>query len=182
MLAAKQRLRKTNNTILWIFTAIAMSGLAWTAQADPIRIVAVGASNTSGDGVASSQAWPAQLEAMLRARGYNVTVVNNGVSGNTSAQIMARVDAVPPGTPVIIFDTGGKNDRRTNVSEDARNTSIAQIENRIRARGAKPIRSRHNTFGGSLYQNDGIHLNPAGHKQVAARLLPQVTAALGKRR
>jgi hypothetical protein len=44
------------------------------ASAASIKIVALGASNTYGKGVGSSLAWSAKLEAMLRARGYDVTV------------------------------------------------------------------------------------------------------------
>jgi hypothetical protein len=44
------------------------------ASAASIKIVALGASNTYGKGVGPSLAWSAKLEAMLRARGYDVTV------------------------------------------------------------------------------------------------------------
>lgn len=48
------------------------------------QIVALGASNVAGKGVDSSEAYPAQLERLLAARGYHVHVANAGVSGDTN--------------------------------------------------------------------------------------------------
>ena len=62
-----------------LFTIAAGPASAATAQ-----IVAFGASNTAGYGVGSDQAWPARLEAMLRAKGYQATVANAGISGDTN--------------------------------------------------------------------------------------------------
>jgi acyl-CoA thioesterase-1 len=54
---------------LALFGAILLSG----APADAATIVALGASNTYGKGVARNQAYPAQLEAILRAKGLAFT-------------------------------------------------------------------------------------------------------------
>ena len=81
-------------------------------SADAATIVALGASNTFGKGVARNQAYPAQLEAILRARGSNVQVVNAGINGDTTQGMLNRVDhAVPNGTSAVILQPGG-NDRR----------------------------------------------------------------------
>jgi acyl-CoA thioesterase-1 len=48
------------------------------------QVVALGASNTEGKGVGSSEAFPAQLQAMLRAKGAAMVVTNAGVSGDTT--------------------------------------------------------------------------------------------------
>src|SRR5262245_7392791 len=53
------------------------------AAADAATIVALGASNTFGKGVARNQAYPAQLEAILRARGHDVRVLKPGINGDT---------------------------------------------------------------------------------------------------
>jgi acyl-CoA thioesterase I len=148
------------------------------AQSATINIVALGASNTAGKGVGSSAAWPAQLESMLRAKGYDVSMTVNGLNGDTSAGILSRADSIPSGTQVVIFDTGGSNDRKKGVSESNRQTNITKIASRIRAHGAKSIMVN---YGGFPRQEDGIHLTPAGHAQLAARLMPQVIAAVGKR-
>src|SRR6185295_15310597 len=69
-------------------------GFVCTAQAETTRIVAIGASNTSGYKVGASNAWPALLEQMLKAKGLDVTVVNAGVTAETSSQTVARVGSV----------------------------------------------------------------------------------------
>src|SRR5947209_16158634 len=80
-------------------------GLAGIAHA---QIVALGASNVAGRGVSSSEAFPAQLERMLAAKGYSAHIVNAGVNGNTNADLLARLDqAVPAGTKVGLLGTHG---------------------------------------------------------------------------
>ena len=59
---------------------LAMLNVGMTS-ADAATIVALGASNTYGKGVARNQAYPAQLEAILRAKGSDVRVVNAGING-----------------------------------------------------------------------------------------------------
>jgi acyl-CoA thioesterase-1 len=62
--------------------------------ADPRVIVALGDSLTAGLGVASDEAYPALLETRLRAAGFDYRVVNAGVSGDTSAGGLRRLDWV----------------------------------------------------------------------------------------
>ena len=65
---------------------LAILGFAFSAEAETIRVVALGASNISGYAVGgTSGAWPARMEAILRAKGYDVTVSNQGVTGDTSS-------------------------------------------------------------------------------------------------
>jgi acyl-CoA thioesterase-1 len=79
--------------------------LAVAAPAQTL-IVALGASSVAGKGVWPWQAWPAQLEGMLKAKGYNVSVKNAGISGDTTSGILHRlVFAVPSRTKIVIFDT-----------------------------------------------------------------------------
>ncbi len=68
--------------------------LAPAAVAADIRIVAFGDSLTKGYNLPPTQAFPAQFERALRAKGYGVTVLNAGVSGNTTASGLARLDRV----------------------------------------------------------------------------------------
>src|SRR3974377_1269879 len=69
----------------------------------PVRIVAIGASNTAGGGVGSENAYPAQLQLMLQTRGYNVQVANAGKSFDTTGGMLRRLDAaVPSGTFLFI--------------------------------------------------------------------------------
>jgi acyl-CoA thioesterase-1 len=62
------------------------------ARADTIRLIAFGDSLTAGLGLPAKDAFPAKLEAALKARGHDVTVANAGVSGDTASAGLARLD------------------------------------------------------------------------------------------
>ena len=76
-------------------------------------IVAMGDSLTEGLGVNLDEAYPAQLERKLQAAGYLYTVINAGVSGETTSGALARVDWVLTLKPkVVILATGGNDSLR----------------------------------------------------------------------
>ena len=87
-----------------VLLAIAAILCTWiTADAASLRIVAIGASNTHGWYVGNEGAYPAQLQALLRARGIDVEVINAGVPFDTTAMMLRRLDRdVPDGTNVVI--------------------------------------------------------------------------------
>lgn len=149
-------------------------------QAAAMRVVALGASNTAGKGVGTSSAWPAKLQALLQARGYDVEVINAGISGDDTGGMLGRLDsAIPAGTRVVILDKAASNDRRRGIDTAG---NIEQMSSRLKARGIKVIviPGMHGWANRQL-QADGIHITEAGHAAVAARLLPAVMANLRKR-
>src|SRR5262245_26155668 len=150
-----------------------------SADAAPINIVALGASNTYGKGVARGQDYPAQLQSMLRAKGLDAHVANAGINGDTTGGMLARLgSAVPAGTQIVILQPGG-NDRRKGQS--GRESNIATIAGQLKARSIKVIMlDRLLGDMAAHLQPDGKHLTPEGHRIIAARLLPQVTAAIGR--
>jgi acyl-CoA thioesterase I len=170
--------RKRFKLVSRVFGFLAL--LALSSGAAVAQVVALGASNVAGYGVSGSEAFPARIEAMLHAKGYNVTVSNAGVSGDTSAGILSRVDsAVPRGTRVVLLGVYGFNDQRHGVSQAEHNANVAAIVSRIHSLGAKIITA---DLSGLPRQPDGIHLTADGHAMLAARLLPRVIAALGRPR
>jgi acyl-CoA thioesterase-1 len=125
-------------------------------------------------------AYPAQLEAMLRASGRNVRVYNAGIYGDTTTGMLSRVDSVVlPGTKVVILQAG-TNDYRLGLSPAKRAANIAAIQNKLRARGIKLVLAEPaiRTAARQYPHPDRIHTTPAGHRFVAQRLLPQVLAGL----
>ena len=80
------------------------------AQSPPIKLAFLGDSLTAGYGVSPAQAIPARLEAALKAQGRNVTVLNHGVSGDTAAGGLARVDWMLGDKPDIVLVELGAND------------------------------------------------------------------------
>ena len=76
----------------------------------PVNIVAFGDSLTAGYGLPASEAFPAQLQRALSAKGFAVNVVNAGVSGDTSAGGLARLDwSVPDDTDAVILELGAND-------------------------------------------------------------------------
>jgi acyl-CoA thioesterase-1 len=148
------------------------------------QVVALGASNTAGHGLPYDQSYPAQLESMLRARGYDVHVLNAGKSGDTSADMLRRLDSsVPEGTRLVLLHVAGQNDsHRGKAIDGTMPDNIAAIESRLRARHIKTIRvSGRQLFPGLQRSSDGVHFTAEGARGLAARLLPQVVSALGRR-
>jgi acyl-CoA thioesterase-1 len=160
---------------------LAMAALlaAFPAQAQTVRIVALGASNTAGTGVGAGSAWPAQLETMLRAKGHRVQIINAGSAGDDTGRMLARLgQAVSDGTKVVILDKPEINDRARGVNTAA---NVAAMTSRLRAQkiDAIVIESMHGWAGRRL-QPDGRHITAEGHTAVAARLLPKVVAVIGR--
>jgi acyl-CoA thioesterase-1 len=80
------------------------------APSTPITIVAFGDSLTAGYGVKASEAFPAQLQMALQAKGYKVTIVNAGVSGDTTADGLGRLDwALQPVPDGAILELGAND-------------------------------------------------------------------------
>jgi len=80
------------------------------AAEHPVNIVALGDSLTAGYGLAANDAFPAQLQRALIAKGLAVNVVNAGVSGDTAAGGLARLDwSVPDGTDAVILELGAND-------------------------------------------------------------------------
>jgi acyl-CoA thioesterase-1 len=149
--------------------------LLCTANCAHAQIVALGASDVAGRGVTGSEAWPAQLEVMLAAKGKGVHITNAGVSGDTNAGMLSRLDAaVPDGTKIVLLDRygGGWNARR--LGKGSQTAELAAIEARLRSRSIMVIPMWWNTALRKYMQPDGIHFTPEGHKLVAARMLPSV--------
>jgi lysophospholipase L1-like esterase len=90
----------------------AVLAVAVPVEAAALNIVAIGASNTSGFGVGEQNAYPAQLQALLRKKGIDAHVTNAGVLGDVTAGMLGRLDAaVPKGTDIVILQPGA-NDLR----------------------------------------------------------------------
>ncbi|MEZ4656998.1 MAG: arylesterase [Caldilineaceae bacterium] len=88
----------------------ATTASAETDADSAITIVAMGDSLTEGNGVDLEDAYPAQLERKLRDNGYDVTVINAGVGGETSSAALSRVQWVLTLQPDIVILETGPND------------------------------------------------------------------------
>jgi acyl-CoA thioesterase I len=150
-------------------------------NAAPLRIVAIGASNTHGWYVGNQGAYPAQLQALLRVKGIDAQVTNAGVPFDTTGMMLRRIDRdVPNGTDIVILAPGG-NDRRVFVSKEQRAANIAEMERRLKARSISVI--VYDEVMPLQYRAlDLIHFTQQGHAIIAAALLPRVMEILERRR
>lgn len=112
----------------------AVTILSSAAHAAPLQVVALGDSLTAGLGLSRADSFAAKLEAALRAKGYDVIVVNAGVSGDTTAAGLARLDwSVPKGADAVIVELGA-NDMLRGLSPDIARRNLTEILTRLKAR------------------------------------------------
>jgi acyl-CoA thioesterase-1 len=100
-----------------------------------MRIVALGDSLTAGYGLPADATFPARLERALKAKGVAVEVANAGVSGDTAAGGLARLDwAVPQGTDAVIVELGA-NDMLRGTDPKVTRKALEEIVRRLSGRG-----------------------------------------------
>lgn len=80
------------------------------AQTEPVKLAILGDSLAAGYGLAPAQAFPTRLQAALKEKGRNVTVINHGVSGDTTAGGLERIDWMMADKPDIVMVELGGND------------------------------------------------------------------------
>jgi acyl-CoA thioesterase-1 len=136
------------------------------AETAPV-IVALGDSVTAGYGLAEEESYPSLLQARLQRLGYRQRVVNAGVSGDTSAGALARLDWVLQQPVQVLIVCLGANDGLRGVDPDALRANLDAIIVRGQQAGAKVILA-------------GMHI-PTNYGPVYTRRFDAVFPALAKR-
>lgn len=189
----------THRSIAGLFIALMVS-MGVAAHASDIRIVALGDSNFDVPNLAASDAYPAQLERLLRSKGINATVTNAGYRGELSDQTLARTDAsVPDGTTLVLLSVGVNDVVLGHRSKEEVRRNVHAIMERLRARHIPVLwmgtglefhgrYARLPEYHVEAAQRPGAtgaepgktnwHLNAAGSAAVAQDTLPRVLAAL----
>ena len=136
-------------TVQMITTAAILAATAGTSTldarqiavppADPVRIVALGDSLTSGHRLPRAQAYPAQLEAALKEEGVNALVMNHGVSGDTSSGGLRRLPAALDDRPDILIVALGVNDGLRGVPVRQVRGNLEKIIETGQARGVTVV-------------------------------------------
>jgi len=109
------------------------------APAAPRVVVALGDSLTAGLGVAPDEAYPAVLEARLREAGFDYRVVNAGISGDTSAGGLRRLDWVLRSRPDVAIVALGANDGLRGLPVAALRDNLSAIVDRMREWGVRVL-------------------------------------------
>jgi acyl-CoA thioesterase-1 len=99
------------------------------------RVVALGDSLTAGLGLAPEQAWPALLQQKITQAGLDVEVVNAGVSGDTTAGGLRRLDWALDGDVKVLVIELGANDGLRGLPADQMRDNLAQMITTAKTRG-----------------------------------------------
>ena len=122
----------------YLHFAVIIGGLLAAAPAwstETVTLVGFGDSLMAGYQLPEQDALAAQLEKALVAEGLPVTVANDGVSGDTTAAGLARVDwSVPDGTKGVILELGA-NDALRGIPPEETEKNLDAIIGRLKERG-----------------------------------------------
>src|SRR5262245_21268720 len=153
---------------------VAWAGLVSSARAQERVIVAFGDSLTAGLGVPAQQAYPALLAARLKAEGYPYRVVNAGVSGDTTAGGLRRVDWALRLKPEIAIVELGANDALRGQDLAAVRANLTAIVARFQWGGARVLGAgmRLPTNYGARYGADFQRLFEDVARERGAALMP----------
>jgi acyl-CoA thioesterase I len=103
------------------------------ARAEPFTILALGDSLTAGLGLDGPQAFPARLEAALKARGHDVLIINAGVSGDTVSQGAARLEWSLTDDVDAVLVALGANDALRGLPPEQAEAALDEILAKLRA-------------------------------------------------
>jgi acyl-CoA thioesterase-1 len=121
--------------LLAVVSVLAVSSVSQPASMRP-KIVALGDSLTSGRGVNEELAWPALVQKRLDADKFDYTIVNAGVSGDTSSGALRRYERALDGDVRVLIIALGANDGLRGVPVDRVQQNLGRIIETAQARDA----------------------------------------------
>lgn len=142
--------------------------------ARPLRLVAFGDSLTAGYMLPDADAFPVRLQAALKKQGRDVEVVNAGVSGDTSADGLARLDwSLGEGADAVILELGA-NDMLRGLDPKMTEANLAKMLEALQAKHVKVllVGMRAPPSMGPEYQQSFAAIYPALAKRYAVPLYP----------
>jgi acyl-CoA thioesterase-1 len=161
--------------MLLILAAFPPIALAWAGPAlADTKILAFGDSLTAGYGLKQGEGFADQLQSAFRKMGRPVTVINGGVSGDTSAGGLARIDWAMGDQPRIVIVELGANDMLRGVDPASTRSNLMAIIDKAKAAGAKVLlcgmKAQRNLGPDYVQQFDAIYPDLA--KQESVTLYP----------
>lgn len=125
--------------ILGVFAFVALFvagiGVAGAKDAQTLRILALGTSLTQGYNLPPGTDYCAVLQAKLRARGHSVTIINAGVSGDTSAGGLSRLAWLLEDPVDAVIVELGSNDALRGFDPGETSRNLDSILSTLKARG-----------------------------------------------
>lgn len=123
------------NSLLALLLLVLLPVLQAHAQSTPIKIAVLGDSLAAGYGVKPAESFPARLEADLKAQDRAVTVLNHGVSGDTTAGGLDRIDWMLADKPDIVLVELGGNDALRGTDPAVTEKNLVAIVEKLKAAG-----------------------------------------------
>lgn len=120
-----------NAAVLLAVMLITLLSAAAQAQ-QPIRLLVFGDSLVAGYALPPDAAYPAQLEKALKAKGVNITVMNAGVSGDTTAAAASRLDWALADKPTHVIVELGANDMLRGLAPEQARTNLDAILTKLK--------------------------------------------------
>lgn len=167
-------------------------------------IIAIGDSLVKGVGASSEE----NNFISLLSRKIDLPIINLGVSGNTTADVLSRLSDLDPYNPKVVILLAGGNDRIRRIPSADTFSNLAKIIEHVQSRGAivlllgikgsilgdayeakfEKLRDTYNTayvedvldglFGNAKFMADGIHPNDAGNALIADKVYPKLEALI----
>ncbi|HEY2986407.1 MAG TPA: arylesterase [Candidatus Binatia bacterium] len=128
-----RQLREKRTAALSMLAFLSLLGLSAAAPA-PRVVLFLGDSVTAGLGLDSSQAFPALIQKKIDAKGWNVKVINAGVSGDTSAGGLGRMDWLLKNKIDVLVLELGANDGLRGVPPEVTKKNLQAIIDRTKER------------------------------------------------
>lgn len=120
-----------NGAVLLAVTLITLLSATASAQA-PVRLLVFGDSLVAGYSLPPDASYPAQLERALKAKGVNATVLNAGVSGDTTAAAASRLDWALADKPTHVIVELGANDMLRGLAPEQARSNLDGILTKLK--------------------------------------------------
>jgi acyl-CoA thioesterase I len=179
---------------LWSLVTLWMTLAASPAWAQAMKVVTFGDSYIAGKGLSNGELFQPQLERLLKAKGESVQVLNRGVSGDSTRDLLARIGPVlSEDAQVVVTRTPRSNDQRLGLDAMIAGNMEEIVHKFVdrRARLLLLVKGRDNAVFKYLVEKygialvdissepssntlDGRHMNAEGHKWLAGMLVEPV--------
>lgn len=164
-------------------TALLAATPAAVLAQEPFRLVALGDSLTQGYGLPADQGLVPQLQDWLRAAGHDVIVINAGVSGDTTAGGLSRLDWTLADRPDAMIVALGGNDLLRGIDPAESRANLDAILTRLDAEGVPAMLVGLPAPGnfGPQFQRDFGAMFPELAQEHGATLYPDLLAPITQR-
>ena len=137
--AATNRLAHLPGRILALLVALVAGAALAVPSPAPPTVVFLGDSLTAGLGLPEEEGFPARVGELLAAKGRPIRVVNGGVSGDTTAGGLRRIDWLLKQKPTVVVVWLGANDGLRGFPVEETEKNLRAIVGKTKGAGAKVL-------------------------------------------